>query len=75
MAYNHNLKAFKLFRLRAQVEDEHNFEFGSRWLATFGLKSPTSLEAQEALQALCQQYSLLGSKASAQKIEASLIVL
>ena len=54
----------------AQVEDGENFRFAAQWLATFGLKSPTSLECQAALEEICGKYNLMGSKASVGKIEA-----
>ena len=46
-----------------------NYYFVSRWLATFGLKSPTSLEAQMALSRVAVSHNLLGSKAAFTKIE------
>ena len=53
-----------------QVEDNLNCDFTAKWLSTFGLKSPTSLEAQMALEQIARDFQLLGSKAPAKKIEA-----
>ena len=48
---------------RAQVHDDVNYEFVSRWLATFGLRGVTSLEAQKALESVAISHNLLGKHA------------
>ena len=47
-----------------------NYRFVAKWLATFGLKIPTSLEAQMALEVTAYDFQLLGSKAAKNKVEA-----
>ena len=52
------------------MEDDWNFNFASGWLAKFGLKSPTSLEARDALMSIGRSHELLGNKAPTSKLEA-----
>ena len=53
-----------------EVKDPLNFKFVSRWLSTFGLRTPTSLEVQAALIAVNATYNLLGNGVPSAKVEA-----